>query len=86
MGAHCFCTVTGPTAIKGEAVKRLAKTLNVDLKNAAVFGDAENDISMLKLVKEKGGLSVVVGNAMQKQETMPILLPLPLPKTVCKSG
>lgn len=66
LGADVYCSITGPSATKGKAVKRLAKILNVDLKNAAVFGDAENDISMLKAVKEKGGLSVAVGNAMPK--------------------
>lgn len=66
IAADCYCSMTGATATKGEAVKRLAKILNVDLKNAAAFGDAENDISMLKAVKEQGGLAVAVGNAMQK--------------------
>lgn len=66
LGADVYCSITGASATKGEAVKRLAKILNVDLKNAAAFGDAENDISMLKLIKEKGGLAVAVGNAMPK--------------------
>lgn len=65
LGANFYCSITGSTATKGEAVKRLAKTLNIDLKNAATFGDAENDISMLKAVKNQGGLAVAVGNAMQ---------------------
>jgi len=64
LGANFYCSITGATATKGEAVKNLAKNLGVDLKNVAVFGDAENDISMLKLIKENGGLSVAVGNAM----------------------
>lgn len=66
LGADVYLSITGATATKGEAVKKLAKTLNIDLKNAAVFGDAENDISMLKAVKEQGGLAVAVGNAMPK--------------------
>lgn len=66
LGADVYLSITGSTATKGEAVKKLAKTLNIDLKNAAVFGDAENDISMLKAVKEQGGLAVAVGNAMPK--------------------
>lgn len=66
LGADVYLSITGASATKGEAVKKLAKTLNIDLKNAAVFGDAENDISMLKAVKEKGGLAVAVGNAMPK--------------------
>lgn len=66
LGADVYLSITGLTATKGDAVKKLTKILNVDLKNAAAFGDAENDISMLKLVKEQGGLAVAVGNAMQK--------------------
>lgn len=66
LGADVYLSITGATATKGEAVKRLAGILGVDLKNAAVFGDAENDISMLKAVKDKGGLAVALGNAMQK--------------------
>lgn len=66
LGADVYLSITGATATKGEAVKRLAKTLNIDLKNVAVFGDAENDISMLKAVKDQGGLAVALGNAMQK--------------------
>jgi len=37
--------------------------LGYDLKNAAALGDAENDISMLKLVRESGGVAIAVGNA-----------------------
>lgn len=66
LGADVYLSITGATATKGEAVKKLAGILGVDLKNTAVFGDAENDISMLKAVKDKGGLAVAVGNAMQK--------------------
>lgn len=64
MVADCYCDITGSTATKGKAIQKLADTLGVDLKNAAVFGDSENDISMLKEVKANGGLAVAVGNAM----------------------
>lgn len=64
ISADCYCDITSPTATKGNAVRKLAKILNIDLKNAAVFGDAENDISMLFQIKQRGGLSVAVGNAM----------------------
>lgn len=64
ISADCYCDITVGTATKGNAVKKLAEILKLDLKNAAVFGDAENDISMIELVKSKGGLSVAVGNAM----------------------
>lgn len=64
ISSRCFCDITSATANKGNGVKKLAKMLNVDLANAAAFGDAENDISMLNLVKTSGGLAVAVGNAM----------------------
>lgn len=64
LSADCYCDVTTATATKGNAVKKLAEMLNIDLKYAAVFGDSENDISMLKVVRDNGGLSVAVGNAM----------------------
>lgn len=59
-----YCEITSPTATKGNATKKLADILGVDLKNAATFGDAENDISMLKQVRSQGGLAIAVDNAM----------------------
>lgn len=59
-----YVDISSPTATKGNAIKRLANILKVDLKNAAACGDAENDITMLKLVRNSGGLAIVVGNAM----------------------
>lgn len=64
ISADVYCDISTATSTKGNAVKKLSEILNVNLKNAAVLGDAENDISMLKLVKTKGGLAVAVGNAM----------------------
>ena len=64
IAADCFCTIYNSSVSKGSAVKKLAKILKTDLKNAAVFGDAENDVSMLKLLKQSGGLSVAVENAL----------------------
>lgn len=65
LSTHCFCDITSTTANKGNAVKKLAGILNIDLKNAATIGDAENDITMIKLIRESGGASIVVGNAME---------------------
>lgn len=62
ISGSCFCCVTSPTATKGNAVKKMAEMLGYDLKNVAVLGDAENDISMLKLVRESGGLAIALGN------------------------
>lgn len=59
-----YVDITSDTATKGNAIKKLAGILGVDLKNAATLGDAENDISMLKEVRNSGGLSIAVGNAM----------------------
>jgi len=62
ISGSCFCCVTSPTATKGNAIKKMAEMLGYDLKNAAALGDAENDISMLKLVRESGGLAIALGN------------------------
>lgn len=74
----CYCDITSATATKGNAVKKLAKIMKVNLKNAAVFGDAENDLSMLHLVKDSGGAAIAVGNAMDilKQNANYITLPV----------
>lgn len=63
LSTDCYCDITTITATKGNAVKKLAQILKTDLKNVAVFGDLENDISMLSLVKANNGLAVAVGNA-----------------------
>lgn len=65
LSTTCFCELTTKTATKGNGVKQVAKLLEQDLKNVAVFGDAENDISMLSAVKKSGGLAVAVKNAME---------------------
>jgi len=64
ISADCYVDITSATATKGNAIAKLSKILGTDLKNTAVIGDAENDISMLKLIKENGGLAIAVGNAM----------------------
>lgn len=59
-----FIDIYRKDSSKGYAVKKLAEILKTDLKNIAVFGDAENDVSMFKEVKASGGLAVAVDNAM----------------------
>lgn len=59
-----FCEVTTNTASKGNAVKKVAELSGINLKNAVVFGDAENDLSMFETVKEGGGIAVAVSNSM----------------------
>lgn len=60
----CYCDITSPTATKGNAVETLSQILGVNLKNAAVFGDSENDLSMFTTVKKSGGAAIAVDNAM----------------------
>ncbi|MGL5478542.1 MAG: Cof-type HAD-IIB family hydrolase [Clostridium sp.] len=43
---------------KGEAVKKLAEYLKIDLKDVMCIGDSENDISMIKCA----GVGVAMGN------------------------
>lgn len=64
VAADCYCCITSKTATKGVAVKKLAGMLGIKLQNSAALGDAENDISMLNLIKSNGGLAIAVGNAM----------------------
>lgn len=51
---------------KGNAVKFITSKLSVPLRQVAVFGDSENDISMFIPVVSQGGLAIAVGNAMPK--------------------
>lgn len=64
--ADCYCDITSKTATKGNAIKLIAKKMGIKLKNVAVIGDAENDISMLSLLKENEGLAIAVDNANSK--------------------
>lgn len=64
ISSFCYCDISSLSATKGNGIKKVGEILNVNLKNTAVFGDAENDISMFKYVKTNGGLAVAVENAM----------------------
>lgn len=55
---------------KGNAVKKIASHYGIDMDNVAVFGDALNDISMLKVA----GLSVAVDNAMNEVKAVASLI------------
>ncbi len=44
-----WCEITSYKASKGNAVKQLAKLLGIKENEVAVFGDAENDLSMLSV-------------------------------------
>lgn len=60
----CYCELANPTATKGNVVKKLSQIYGIDLKNVAVFGDSENDLSMFKVVRSSGGVGIATGNAM----------------------
>lgn len=60
--ANKHCEITSPEATKGNAVKAILELMGVEPCNAAVIGDAENDIPMIKFIKENGGLSIAMGN------------------------
>jgi hydroxymethylpyrimidine pyrophosphatase-like HAD family hydrolase len=47
---------------KGSALKRLCSWLNIPLENCVAFGNADNDIDMLK----ECGLGVAVENATER--------------------
>ncbi len=66
ISADCYCDLSSKAANKGEGIKILTEILGVELKNVAAIGDNENDISMLKLIKSKGGLAIAVENANKK--------------------
>lgn len=65
LSTKVYCDVCPADATKGTGVKKLAQILHYDLKNAAVFGDGENDVTMLSVVRQSGGLAVVVANGME---------------------
>lgn len=77
MATDCTYDITSKTATKGLAVKNLANILGIDLKNAAVFGDSENDISMFNEVKAGGGLPIAVGNAMDSLKNNAVFITSP---------
>lgn len=50
------------SASKGSALQALAKSLNIPMDEVMVFGDSDNDLSMLKAA----GVSVAMGNANER--------------------
>lgn len=78
ISADCYCDISTNDSTKGRAVKKLAQVLKADLKNTATFGDAENDISMLKLVKNNGGAAIAVSNAFPKVKEAANYVTLPV--------
>ena len=54
-----FLEVTDPLATKGEALRRVAKLVGIDMSATAAIGDSDNDVSMF----EVAALSFAVANA-----------------------
>lgn len=63
-----YCEVMKSDASKGNAVKFLKEHLNIDYKNIACIGDAENDESMTNLISQNGGMSISMGNGTDKMK------------------
>jgi hypothetical protein len=51
---------------KGEGIKYVAKLLSLNLDKTLAFGDADNDIPMLEVVKH----SVAMGNAVEELKSI----------------
>lgn len=56
-----FVEITKKGCDKGEALEKLCKSLNIDVKNSLAFGDGENDLLFL----EKAGTAVAMDNAFE---------------------
>jgi hydroxymethylpyrimidine pyrophosphatase-like HAD family hydrolase len=54
-----YLDITHPVANKGEAVRRLARRLGVDLAHTVVLGDMTNDIAMFRVA----GFAIAMGQA-----------------------
>ncbi len=63
--AKHYCEITSPEATKGNALKVVLDKMGIDIKNAAAIGDSENDLDMLRVVKNGRGLSVCMGNGLE---------------------
>ena len=57
-----YLDVTNPKANKGEVVRWLARTMNIDPKEIATIGDMPNDVLMFK----QSGLSIAMANASEE--------------------
>jgi hypothetical protein len=62
MSSHSFLDIIPKNTSKGMALEKLSKIYKFDLTNAHIFGDSENDISMLEKTKN----SYAMGNANEK--------------------
>ena len=74
VSGHKFCEITNKVVSKALGVEFLHKFLNIDFKNMASIGDAENDLSMSELLSRNGGMSIAMGNGVQKMKDICIKL------------
>ena len=51
---------------KDKAIDFLLRALKINPKNAMVIGDSSNDVEMMDFIRQRGGLSVAMGNANEK--------------------
>lgn len=51
---------------KDKAIDFLLRALKINPKNAMVIGDSSNDVEMMDFIRQRGGLSVAMGNANDK--------------------
>ena len=61
-GPHHTVDITILGYDKGEALKRIAEYLNIDMKDVYAFGDGANDVCMLKAA----GTGIAMGNALDE--------------------
>lgn len=62
--------ITEASTNKGEAVKKLAKLLNIDEDEVAVYGDGGNDLQMLEIFKHSYSPSSACDKAKQKAKNI----------------
>jgi len=65
-----FCEITNGETSKGAAASKVAQITGVGLENAACLGDAENDLALMEIINEAGGVSVAMGNAQKSVKDM----------------
>lgn len=59
-----YCEVFNKTSSKGNAIKTIAGWLDTKIENTAAIGDSGNDLDMVSMVKNAGGLGIAMGNGM----------------------
>ncbi|SYV97953.1 COF family HAD hydrolase protein [Mycoplasmopsis edwardii] len=64
-----YTDVNGKNSSKFNALKVLAKELDIDIKNTVAFGDSGNDVQMLK----GAGIGVAMGNATPEAKEVAVI-------------